>query len=282
MADRVAIVTGAGQGLGRSHALALAADGVAVVVNDVGDPTPVVEEIQAAGGEAIGNTDGVDTWEGGQAIVETAIKTWGRLDAVVNNAGILRDSSFQKMTPDQVAAVLAVHLGGSFHVTHAAWPHLKERGGSVVMTASGSGIYGNFGQANYGSAKMGLVGLTRVLSIEGKKAGIRVNAIAPLARTQMTEELLPEEILAKLDPSWVSPMVTWLVREDCPESGHIFSVAGGRYARIAIVEGPGATFDQVPTADDLAAAHDRIATIDGYTEPQNLTDQITLAAGPAS
>ncbi|MGJ3507234.1 SDR family NAD(P)-dependent oxidoreductase [Enemella sp. A6] len=279
MADRVAIVTGAGRGLGRSHALALAADGVAVVVNDVGDPTPVVEEIKAAGGEAVANSDGVDTWEGGQAIVDTALDNWGRLDVVVNNAGILRDVSFQKMTREQVEDVMAVHLLGAFHVTHAAWPHLKERGGAVVMTASGSGIYGNFGQANYGAAKMGLVGLTRVLSIEGKKAGIRVNAIAPLARTAMTEEIMPAEVLAKLDPEWISPLVAWLVRPDCPETGHIFSVAGGRYARIAIVEGPGAVFDTVPSVDELAAAHEQITTIEGFTEPKNLTDQITLVSG---
>lgn len=276
MAERVAIVTGAGQGLGRSHALALAADGVAVVVNDVSDPSPVVAEIIAHGGEAIGVQAGVDTWEGGEAIVAAAIEAYGRVDIVVNNAGILRDRSFAKMTAEEVEAVLAVHLGGAFHVTKAAWDHLRANGGSVIMTSSGSGVYGNFGQANYGAAKMGLVGLTRVLSIEGARAGVRVNAIAPLARSQMTEDLLPEETLAKLDPEWVSPLVAWLARPECTETGHLFSVAGGRYARIAIVEGPGVSFDQVPTIDQLAAAQDQIGNIEGFSEPNNLNDQVAL------
>jgi NAD(P)-dependent dehydrogenase (short-subunit alcohol dehydrogenase family) len=171
MEQRVAIITGAGGGLGRSHALALAAQGMAVVVNDVADPQPVVEEVVAAGGTAVGVKEGVDTWDGGAAIVGAAVEAFGRVDVVVNNAGILRDKSFAKLTPDMVRDVLAVHLGGAFHVTQAAWPHLQERGGSVVMTASGSGLYGNFGQANYGAAKMGLVGLTRVLALEGARGG---------------------------------------------------------------------------------------------------------------
>jgi len=277
MEQRVAVVTGAGGGLGRSHALALAAQGMSVVVNDVADPQPVVEEVLAAGGTAVGVKEGVDTWGGGAAIVDAAIEAFGRVDVVVNNAGILRDKSFAKLTPDMVRDVLAVHLGGAFHVTQAAWPHLQERGGSVVMTASGSGLYGNFGQANYGAAKMGLVGLTRVLALEGARAGVRVNAIAPLARSRMTEDVMPAEVLERLAPQWVSPLVAWLASEGCTETGHIWSVGGGRYARVAVVEGPGVVFDHVPSVEELAAAPS-LTALEPFTEPTSLTDQVTLAA----
>ncbi|MHB1064015.1 MAG: SDR family NAD(P)-dependent oxidoreductase, partial [Georgenia sp.] len=256
--QRVAVVTGAGGALGRSHALHLAERGLAVVVNDVADPAAVVEEVHRAGGRAVGVTAGVDTWEGGESIVAAALGEFGRLDVVVNNAGILRDKSFAKMTPDMVEPVLAVHLHGAFHVTMAAWPHLLERGGSVVMTSSGSGLYGNFGQANYGAAKMGLVGLTRVLALEGARAGVRVNAIAPLARSAMTEGVLPEGVLERLDPAWVSPLVGWLADPACRQTGQVWSVAGGRYARVAVVEGPGVVFDHVPSVEELAATEERL------------------------
>src|SRR5699024_6224179 len=194
---RVAIITGAGSGLGRSHALALAREGFNVVVNDVADPSAVVEEIDTAAGSAraIGVRAGVDTRQGAQAIAAAAIEEFGRIDVVVNNAGILRDKSFGNMTEKMFTDVLAVHVQGAFHVTQAAWEELKKRGGSVIMTTSGSGLYGNFGQANYSTAKMGLVGLTRTLTIEGQRAGVRVNAIAPLARSQMTEGVLAPDIL---------------------------------------------------------------------------------------
>jgi NAD(P)-dependent dehydrogenase (short-subunit alcohol dehydrogenase family) len=277
---RVAVVTGAGGGLGRSHALALAAEGAAVVVNDVADPEPVVAEVRAGGGLAVGVVAGVDTWNGGEAIVATALDAFGRLDVVVNNAGILRDKSFAKLEPAMVRDVVAVHLEGAFHVTGAAWPHLVESGsGRVVMTSSGSGLYGNFGQSNYGAAKMGLVGLTRTLALEGARSGIGVNAIAPLARSQMTEGVLPDEVLARLSPEWVSPMVAWLASPACAETGQVFSVAGGYYARVAVVEGPGVRFDTVPSVDDLVAARDGLVALEPGTEPSSLTDQVALVAG---
>ncbi|NIJ10434.1 NAD(P)-dependent dehydrogenase (short-subunit alcohol dehydrogenase family) [Saccharomonospora amisosensis] len=273
--QRVAVVTGAGGALGRSHALHLAGRGMAVVVNDVTDPEPVVREVCAAGGRAVGVSAGVDTWKGGEQIVEKALAEFGRLDVVVNNAGILRDKSFGKLTREMVESVLAVHLHGAFHVTKAAWPHLVERGGSVVMTSSGSGLYGNFGQANYGAAKMGLVGLTRVLALEGVRAGVRVNAIAPLARSGMTEDVLPAEVLERLDPVWVSPLVGWLADPACALNGQIWSVAGGRYARVAVVEGPGVVFDHVPTPEELAAA-EGLSQLEPWTEPGSLADQVKL------
>ena len=292
--DRVAIVTGAGGGLGRSHALQLARQGAAVVVNDIGGAVDgtgtdvgaaqaVVDEIEAAGGRAVASTDGVDTWEGGRAIVATALDAFDRVDVVVNNAGILRDTSFAKLTPETLEAVLAVHLAGAFHVTHAAWPHLADQGhGRVIMTSSGSGLYGNFGQSNYGAAKMGLVGLTRTLSIEGARKGITVNAIAPLARSRMTEGLMPEELLARLDPSWVSPLVGWLASDACTDTGHVYSVAGGYYSRVAVVEGTGIAFDHAPSVDELADARDRLVDLGEWVEPGSLADQMERVAQRAA
>jgi NAD(P)-dependent dehydrogenase (short-subunit alcohol dehydrogenase family) len=276
---RVAVITGAGGGLGRSHALHLARLGAHVVVNDVADPNLVVDEIVAMGGSATANSDGVDTAEGGASLILAAVEAYGRVDIVVNNAGILRDKSFSKLEPGMVRDVLAVHLEGAFHVTRAAWPYLADQGwGRVIMTTSGSGLYGNFGQANYGAAKMGLVGLMRVLSIEGARSGIQVNAIAPLARSKMTKGLLPEDILERLSPEWVSPLVAWLASEECGDSGHIYSVAGGYYARVAVVEGPGIRFDQIPSIDDFATMRDQLAAIEPFTEPMSLADQVQLAA----
>ncbi len=275
-AGRVVLVTGAAGGLGRHHALTFAALGARVVVNDVADPQPVVDEVVAAGGEAVGVVAGVDTWAGGAAIVEAAVAAYGRLDVLVNNAGIIRDKSFPKMTPEMIDAVLQVHLHGAFHVTKAAWPHLQQRGGAVVMTTSGSGLYGNFGQANYAAAKGALASLARALAHEGRRAGIRVNAIAPLAHSQMTETMMTPDQLARLEPEWVPPLVAWLASDACEATGEIYSVGAGRYARVAVVEGPGVRFDRVPT---LAELSDRAAEIDdvrGGTEPRGLADQIAL------
>ena len=270
---RVAIVTGAGGGLGRSHALLLADRGAKVVVNDLGgarDGTgtdasmadQVVAEIEAAGGEAVANHDGVQTWEGGQAIVQTALDTFGRIDIVVNNAGILRDASFAKLTEEQLLPVVQVHLLGGFHVTRAAWGPMREQGyGRVISTTSGSGLYGNFGQSNYSAAKLGMVGLTRTLAIEGAKYGITANAIAPVAKSRMTEDLMPAEMLDRLEPEYVSPVVAYLASESCTDTGRIFSVGGGYVARVALLEGAGATFDAVPTPEEIADAWSTIEEV---------------------
>ena len=285
---RVAIVTGAGGGLGRAHALLLASRGAQVVVNDLGgalDGTgasagpaqQVVDEIEAAGGAAVTDTNSVATEEGGGAIVRTALKAFGRIDIVINNAGILRDKSFTNMTPDLWNPVLAVHLTGAMNVTRAAWPHLKEQAyGRIVSTSSSAGIFGNFGQANYGSAKMGLVGLTRVLAQEGARYNIKANAIAPVARTRMTEDLLGP-LVEKLEPSLVSPVVAWLASEECPVTGEIFSVAGGRVARIFVAEGPG-FFKKDLTVEDVRDNWDQIRAEDGYVVLPSANSEIMLIA----
>ncbi|MBU3703064.1 MAG: SDR family oxidoreductase, partial [Ilumatobacteraceae bacterium] len=232
---KVAIITGAGGGLGRQHALLLAKRGALVVVNDLGgniDGTggdasaaqKVVDEIKAAGGEAVADHNSVATPEGGAAIVKTAVDTFGRIDIVVNNAGILRDKSFHNMSPDLMNPVFDVHLKGAFHVTQPAWVLMREQGyGRIISTSSAAGIFGNFGQTNYGAAKLGLVGFTRVLAVEGAKYNIKANAIAPLALTRMTEDLMGA-LADKLDPSQVSPIVAWLAHEDCPVTGQVYSV----------------------------------------------------------
>src|SRR4051812_8316061 len=234
---KVAIITGAGGGLGRQHALLLASRGARIVVNDLGgsvsgeggSDTPaqsVVKEIEALGGEAVADANSVATPDGGEAIVKSAIDAFGRVDIVINNAGILRDKTFQNMTPDLLDPVIDVHLKGAFNVTRPAWIHMREQGyGRVVNTSSGSGLFGNFGQSNYAAAKLGLVGLTRVLANEGAKHNIKANAIAPIAYTRMTEELVPG-MEDKLKPEFVSPLVAYLVHEDCPVSGEVYTVAG--------------------------------------------------------
>lgn len=286
---RVAVVTGAGGGLGRSHALTLAARGAKVVVNDLGGSRDgsgggsemadaVVAEITDTGGEAVANYDGVHTWEGGETIVQTALDTWGRIDIVVNNAGILRDVSFAKLEEAQLDAVLKVHLYGSFHVTKAAWPHFRKQAyGRVVNTASGSGLYGNFGQSNYSAAKMGLVGFTRTLAHEGTKYGIMANAIAPVAASRMTEDIMPQAMLDKLQPEEVSPLVTYLVSEANTTTGRIYSVGGGYMARVAIVEGDPLTFADTPTVDDVAARFDELAELGDH--PVEITQGVMEQTG---
>ncbi|MEN3539696.1 SDR family oxidoreductase [Microbispora sp. ZYX-F-249] len=259
---RVAIVTGAGHGLGRSHALLLAQRGAKVVVNDLGGAldgsgasagpaAEVAELIVKNGGEAVASTDNVATPEGAEAIVRTALDAFGRVDVVVNNAGILRDRSFGKMTVEEFDAVIAVHVRGSFLVSRAAFPHMKEQSyGRIVNTSSPAGLFGNFGQANYSTAKMGLVGLTKTLGIEGARANIKANAIAPVAWTRMTESLLPAEFEEKFTPERVSPLVAYLAHESCETSGEVFSVGAGRVARVFVAEGPGWRTDDL-TAEAL-------------------------------
>jgi len=283
---KVAIITGAGGGLGREHALMMASRGALVVVNDLGgaiDGTGsdkgaaehVVDEIKAAGGEAVPDTNSVATPEGGAAIVQTAIDAFGRIDIVVNNAGILRDKSFHNMTPDLWGPVLDVHLNGAYHVTSAAWPHMREQAyGRIVSTASGAGIFGNFGQANYGAAKMGLVGFSRVLAVEGASKNIKANVIAPVAKTRMTEDLLGP-LGDKVAPEYVSPIVTYLCHESCEPTGRIFSVAGGRVAEIFIGEGPGYTDPDI-TPESIAANWSQVTNRDSFDVPTQMGDEIGI------
>jgi 3-hydroxyacyl-CoA dehydrogenase/3a,7a,12a-trihydroxy-5b-cholest-24-enoyl-CoA hydratase len=233
---RVAIVTGAGNGLGRSHALLLASRGCKVVVNDLGGAhtgggksseaaDKVVAEIKAAGGDAVANYDSV---EDGTSIVKSAVDAFGRLDIVINNAGILRDTSFQKMSEQDWELIYRVHVLGAFRVTHAAWNLMRDQGyGRVIMTASAAGIYGNFGQANYSMAKLGVVGFANTLAIEGAKKNVRVNTVAPIAGSRMTETVLPKNLLDALKPEYVSPLVAYLCHESCEETGGLFEVGGG-------------------------------------------------------
>lgn len=275
--DRVALVTGAGGGLGRSHALALAARGAKIVVNDLGGAVDgsgagskspadnVADEIRAAGGEAIANFDSVATMEGGQNMVRQALDHFGRIDIVVNNAGILRDVSFHKMTEQDWDSVMAVHVKGAFCVTHAAWPHMRDSNyGRVIMTSSAAGIYGNFGQANYSAAKLALVGFGQTLAIEGKKRNIKVNMIAPAADSRMTATVMPGPIREKLKPDYVSPLVVYLASEECPTSGVTYEVGAGVVFRQARYRSKGAVLnikDGTPTADDVAAKWDEIVDL---------------------
>jgi NAD(P)-dependent dehydrogenase (short-subunit alcohol dehydrogenase family) len=280
---KVAIITGAGGGLGRQHALLLAKRGALVVVNDLGgniDGTggdasaaqKVVDEIKAAGGEAVADHNSVATPEGGAAIVKTAVDTFGRIDIVINNAGILRDKSFHNMSPDLMNPVFDVHLKGAFHVTQPAWVLMREQGyGRIISTSSAAGIFGNFGQTNYGAAKLGLVGFTRVLAVEGAKYNIKGNAIAPLALTRMTEDLMGA-LADKLDPSQVSPIVAWLAHEDCPVTGQVYSVGGGRVANVFFGETQGYT-KPGHTLEDVRDNWDAIMSQKDYFVPQNLAEE---------
>ena len=280
---KVAIITGAGGGLGRQHALLLAKRGALVVVNDLGGSIDgsgtdasaaqkVVDEIKAAGGEAVADHNSVATPEGGAAIVKTAVDAYGKVDIVINNAGILRDKSFHNMTPDLMNPVFDVHLKGAFHVTQPAYLIMREQGyGRIISTSSAAGIFGNFGQTNYGAAKMGLVGFTRVLAVEGAKFNNKANAIAPLALTRMTETLMGN-LADKLGPQEVTPIVAMLAHEDCPVSGNIFSVGGGRVANVFIGETQGYT-KPGHTLEDLRDNWDAIMSQDGYFVPGNLADE---------
>ncbi|MFC3226960.1 SDR family oxidoreductase [Marinibaculum pumilum] len=277
---RVAIVTGAGAGLGRSHAMLLASRGAKVVVNDLGgavDGTSgsaapadkVVDEIKAAGGEAVANYDSVSDPAGAANIVKTAVDAFGKVDILVNNAGILRDRSFTKMDAETWNAVVAVHLNGTAYVTMAAWPVMRENGyGRIVLTASNSGLYGNFGQANYGAAKAGMVGLMNVLKQEGRKYNILVNTLAPMATTRMTEELMPPEAVKLLQPELVSPGVAYLCSETNEESGIVLSAGGGYFARIQVMGSEG-VFMEPGTEVTPEMVADQFAKICDMSNAQN-------------
>ncbi|KXW59951.1 serine/threonine kinase [Mycolicibacterium phlei DSM 43072] len=264
MQDRVIVVTGAGGGLGREYALTLAKEGAAVVVNDLGgarDGTgsgsamadQVVAEIKEAGGRAVANYDSVAEPEGAENIIKTALDEFGKIDGVVSNAGILRDGTFHKMTYENWDAVLKVHLYGGYNVIRAAWPHFREQSfGRVVVATSTSGLFGNFGQANYGAAKLGLVGLINTLAQEGAKYNIKTNAIAPIAATRMTQDILPPDVFAKLTPEYVAPVVGYLMTEEVSDTASVFIVGGGKVQQVALFQNEGVTFTEVPTIDDIA------------------------------
>ena len=272
---RVAVVTGAGGGLGRAYARLLAARGAAVVVNDLGGgrhgegaatsaADQVVAEINDAGGEAVANYDSV---EDGGRIVQTALDKFGRLDIVINNAGILRDTSFHKMTAEDWEKIYRVHLYGGFQVTHAAWPVLRDQGyGRIVMTSSAAGLYGNFGQANYGSAKLGLLGLANSLAVEGRKRNVLVNTIAPLAGSRLTETILPPEMVAALRPEYVAALVAWLCHESFIESGQVFEVGAGWAARVRWQRARG-LFLPLDAATTPEAVAEQWAVVNDFTDP---------------
>jgi NAD(P)-dependent dehydrogenase (short-subunit alcohol dehydrogenase family) len=278
--DKVVIVTGAGGGLGRAHALLFAKHGARVVVNDLGGSSHgeganasaadlVVAEILAAGGTAVANHDSVT--DGGK-IVQNALDSFGRVDVLVNNAGILRDKSFQKMEDTDWDLVYKVHVEGAYKVTHAAWPHLREQNfGRVIFTASTSGIYGNFGQSNYGMAKLGLYGLTRTLALEGRKNNILVNAIAPTGATRMTEGLIPPQVFEQLKPELISPLVVYLGSEACSETSSLFEVGGGWIGKVRWERSLGAGFD--PRAgfapEDVAAQWQQICDFTDAVHPND-------------
>lgn len=264
---QVAIVTGAGNGLGREHALAFAARGAKVVVNDLGgarDGTgassaaaqAVVAEIEAAGGEAMANGADVTNFEQMQAMAQAAMDQWGRIDILVNNAGVLRDKTFSKVTLDDFQFVLDVHLMGTVNGCKAVWEIMREQGyGRIVMTTSSSGLYGNFGQTNYGAAKLGVVGLMNTLKLEGQKYGIRVNALAPTAATRMTEELFPPEQLELMAPKYVTPGVLFLCSENAPD-GQILCAGAGCFARAKIIETQGVFLGAGVTPEQVAEQWD--------------------------
>jgi len=286
---RVAIITGAGGGLGETYALDLARRGARVVVNDLGGSVDgsgssesaadrVVSEIEEAGGEAVANYDSVSTEEGGAAIVQSAIDAFGTVDIVVNNAGILRDKSFANMTMAEVEAVIDVHLKGAFYVSSPAFGVMKDKGyGRFVFTSSGSGLFGNFGQANYGAAKAGLMGLSNVLAIEGAKYDIKSNAIAPVAKTRMTEDLLGP-MADLVDPEQVTAMVVYLCSEANQHTHEIFTVGGGRYGRVFVGVNQGwfAGSDGVANAEDVAAHIDEIRDITEFQIPSNSNEEIMM------
>ncbi|WP_370207400.1 SDR family NAD(P)-dependent oxidoreductase [Pararhodobacter marinus] len=260
---QVAIVTGAGGGLGRAHALALAGRGARVVVMDLGGAQPVVDEIAAAGGEAMGWDGSVSDAGAVAALVAAVMNSWGRIDILINNAGILRDKSFAKTPLDAFDAVMDVHVRGSWICTQAVWEIMRAQGyGRVLMTTSSSGLYGNFGQANYAAAKGAVVGLMNTLAIEGAKHNIRVNALSPAAATQMTRDLLPPEALDLLAPETVSPAALFLVSRDAPTKT-ILAAGAGIVALPAITETPGVDLGPAPRPEDVAEAFDRIATQPG-------------------
>lgn len=285
--DRVAVVTGSGGGLGRAHALLLASLGAKVVVNDLGgamDGTgsettaaqKVVDEIKEAGGEATPNFDSVSDWESAQKIVGTAIDTYGKIDILINNAGILRDKSMMKMEVKDWELVIAVHLSGTFFCTKAALPNMRENNyGRILSTASAAGLYGNFGQTNYGAAKMGIAGMMNSVKLEGAKYNIKANTLVPIAGTRLTATVMPPQVVDQLKPEYVSPLAVYLCSERCDVSGAMMTAGAGYFSRAAVVEGPGVFFDDAAsvTVDDIAGKIADITNLAGAEEYDSATAQ---------
>ena len=272
LSGRVAVVTGAGAGLGRSHAIDLAKHGAKVVVNDLGGSRDgsgssssaadkVVDEIKAAGGEAVANYDNVVT--GGANIIKTAVDAFGKIDILVNNAGILRDKSFAKMEEADFDLVMDVHVKGTYSCIKAAWPIMREQQyGRIVNTTSGAGILGNFGQANYAAAKCAVVGIMNVLKLEGAKRNIFINCLAPIAASRLTEDVMPPPILEKSKPEFVTPVVTFLCSEQSSENGSIFNAGMGYFSRSAMMTGPGFIAGTEIDADGIMENWDKISSIE--------------------
>lgn len=282
---RVALVTGAGGGLGRTYALEFAKRGAKVVVNDLGGDRhgtsastsmadKVVKEIRAAGGQAVPNYDSV---ENGEKIVKTAIDNFGKIDIVVNNAGILRDVSFPKMTDTDWDLIMKVHLKGAYSVTKAAWPHMrKQQYGRVIVTSSNSGVYGSFGQANYAAAKMGLIGLANSLALEGAKYNILCNTIVPTAGSRLTQTVMPQELVDALKPEFITPLVVFLSHEKCPETGRVFEAGAGWYGTVQQYRSRGKV---IPSAsvEDIDESWDEITNMNGaknFKSSQEVTSEL--------
>ncbi len=278
--NRVVVVTGAGGSLGRCYALSFAERGAKVVVNDLGGSAKgggesssaadaVVAEIKAAGGEAVANYDSV---ENGDAIIKSAIDAFGRVDVLVNNAGILRDSSFKKMTSEDWMLIQKVHVDGAFKLTQAAWPHmLEQKFGRIINTSSAAGLYGNFGQANYGAAKLGLLGLTKTLALEGQKHNVFTNAIAPAAASRMTESLFPEAVIKGMKYEFIAPLVVKLCAESSQENGSIFEVGAGWIGKLRWQRASGVSFNpqQELTAEAVDERWNDICDFSKYDTPEN-------------
>ncbi|HOB86594.1 MAG TPA: SDR family oxidoreductase [Bacillota bacterium] len=288
---RVAVITGAGGGLGRAYALLLASRGAKVVVNDLGGTfdgvgsdtaaaQKVVDEIKALGGEAVANFDSVSQWESAVKIIQTAVDHYGKIDILINNAGILRDKSLMKMEIEDYLKVMAVHLNGTFFCTKAAFAEMRKQNyGRIVSTASAAGVYGNFGQTNYGAAKMGIVGLMNCVKQEGARYGILANTIVPTAGTRLTATVMPPDVVEKVKPEYVAPLVAWLCSEQCDVSGNIFTAGGGYFSRAAVVEGPGVFFDpsREITVEMVVEKLDQIKSLEGGREFGSALEQTGYA-----
>ena len=274
---RVAIVTGAGAGLGRCYALELAKRGAKVVINDLGGTrdgvgldssaaNKVVEEIKALGGQAVPNYDNVATVAGGANIVKTAVDAFGKVDILINNAGILRDKSFTKMEEENWDSVMNVHLKGAYCVSRPAFEVMRANNyGRIIMTTSGAGLFGNFGQSNYASAKMGLIGLTNVLKLEGAKYNVKTNVIVPVAASRLTEDVLPPEFFEKMKPDYIAPAVLYMCSEECQDSGMIINATLGYFSRTAVMTGPGAVLSdgkKIPTPEEVMESWSKITSLE--------------------